>query len=72
MPPVANAELEQSGRRIRTSYFLTVPYSLSELMLRLGSYRNTRFHGHYGKVVSTPTKAQCEIFTAFGINVEHD
>jgi transposase len=42
-------------------------YSLSELMLRLGSYRKTCFSGRYGEVVSTPTKAQREIFTAFGI-----
>jgi transposase len=45
-------------------------YSLSELMLRLGSYRATRFTGSYGQVVSTPTKAQREIFTAFGIEVK--
>jgi transposase len=42
-------------------------YSLSELMLRLGTYRKTRFTGRYGEVVSTPTKAQREIFTAFGL-----
>ena len=42
-------------------------YSLSELMLRLGSYRKTKFSGRYGEVVSVPTKAQREIFTAFGI-----
>ena len=30
-------------------------------MLRLGSYRNTRFSGRYGQVVSTPTKAQREM-----------
>jgi transposase len=42
-------------------------YSLSELMLRLGSYRKTKFSGRYGEVTSTPTKAQREIFTAFGI-----
>jgi transposase len=42
-------------------------YSLRELMLRLGSYRKTRFSGKYGEVVSTPTKAQREIFTAFGL-----
>ncbi|MDR1183285.1 MAG: IS1634 family transposase [Coriobacteriales bacterium] len=46
-------------------------YSLSELMFRLGSYRSTRFSGRYGEVVSTPTKAQREIFTAFGIDVQH-
>jgi transposase len=46
---------------------LSRQYSLSELMLRLGSYRKTRFSGRYGEVVSTPTKAQREIFTAFGI-----
>jgi transposase len=44
-------------------------YSLKELMLRLGSYRRTRFSGRYGEVVSTPTKAQREIFTAFGLEV---
>jgi transposase len=42
-------------------------YSLSELMQRLGSYRKTKFSGRYGEVVSTPTKAQREIFTAFEI-----
>jgi len=44
-------------------------YSIKELMLRLGSYRMTRFSDRYGKVVSTPTKAQREIFTAFGIGI---
>jgi transposase len=44
-------------------------YSLRELMLRLGSYRKTRFSGKYGEVVSTPTKAQREIFAAFGLNI---
>jgi transposase len=48
---------------------LTRHYSLRELMLRLGSYRKTRFKGRYGEVVSTPTKAQREIFTAFGIDI---
>jgi hypothetical protein len=38
-------------------------------MLRLGSYRKTRFSGRYGEVASTPTKAQREIFTAFGIEI---
>ena len=37
------------------------------IMLRLGSYRKTKFSGRYGEVVSVPTKAQREIFTAFGI-----
>lgn len=44
-------------------------YTLKETMLRCGSYRKTRFSGHYGEVVSTPTKAQREIFTAFGLTV---
>jgi transposase len=44
-------------------------YSLRELMLRLGSYRKTRFSGKYGEVVSTPTKAQREIFAAFGLGI---
>jgi transposase len=44
-------------------------YSLSELMLRMGSYRKTRFSGRYGEVISTPTKAQREIFHAFEIEV---
>jgi transposase len=48
---------------------LTRKYSLSELMLRLGSYRKTHFSGRYGDVVSTPTKAQREIFTAFGLKI---
>jgi transposase len=42
-------------------------YSLCELMLRMGSYRKTRFSGRYGEAISTPTKAQREIFHAFGI-----
>jgi hypothetical protein len=46
-------------------------YSLSELMLRLGTYRKTRFSGRYGEVVSTPTKAQREIFTAFGLGANN-
>jgi transposase len=44
-------------------------YSLKELMLRLGSYRKTRFTGRYREVVSTPTKVQRELFTAFGLEV---
>jgi hypothetical protein len=42
-------------------------YSLRELMLRLGSYRKTRFSGKYGVILSTPTKAHREIFFAFAI-----
>jgi transposase len=42
-------------------------YTLSEMMLRLGSYRKTRFSGHYGEVLSTPTKAQRQLFAAFGL-----
>jgi transposase len=42
-------------------------YPLNELMLRLGSYRNTSFPGRYGKVASTPTKTQRAIFLAFGV-----
>ena len=45
-------------------------YSLSETMLRLGSYRKTRISGRYGTVVSTPTKTQREIFKAFGITTQ--
>jgi transposase len=45
-------------------------YSLKALMLRLSSYRKTTFSGRYGHVTSTPTKAQREIFTAFGINIK--
>ncbi|NLH90939.1 MAG: hypothetical protein GX481_00470 [Atopobium sp.] len=44
-------------------------YTLKETMLRLGSYRKTRFSGRYGEVLSTPTKAQREIFTAFGLGI---
>ena len=44
-------------------------YSIRELMLRLGSYRRTRFSDRRGEVVSTPTKAQREIFTAFGLGI---
>jgi transposase len=44
-------------------------YSLNELMMRLGTYRQTSFSGRYGKVVSAPTKAQRTIFKAFGIVV---
>jgi transposase len=43
-------------------------YPLNELMLRLGSYRKTRFPGRYGAVVSAPTKAQRTVFLAFGID----
>jgi hypothetical protein len=43
-------------------------YTLSEVMLRLGTYRKTRFSGHYGEVVSTPTKAQRQLFAAFGLD----
>jgi hypothetical protein len=43
-------------------------YPLSEMMLRLGSFRQTSFSGKHGNVVSAPTKAQREIFTAFGID----
>lgn len=43
-------------------------YPLNELMLRLGSYRKTRFPGRYGAVVSVPTKAQRSIFLAFGVD----
>jgi transposase len=42
-------------------------YSLAEMMMRLGTYRKTRFSDRYGAVVSTPTKAQRSIFRAFGI-----
>ena len=44
-------------------------YSLAELMLRLGTYRQTRFSNRYGAVSSAPTKAQRTIFKAFGIEV---
>jgi transposase len=43
-------------------------YPLSEMMLRLGSFRQTSFSGKHSNVVSAPTKAQREIFTAFGID----
>lgn len=46
---------------------LTSHYSLAEMMMRLGTYRKTSFSGHYGAVVSVPTKAQRAIFAAFGI-----
>jgi len=42
-------------------------YSLNELMMQLGTYRQTTFSGRYGKVLSAPTKAQRTIFLAFGI-----
>jgi hypothetical protein len=42
-------------------------YSLSEAMLRLGSYHKTLFSSRYGDVTSTPTKAQRQLFAAFGI-----
>lgn len=54
-----NVKTDALGRR----------YSLSELMLRLGSYRKTRFSGRYGEVVSTPTRAQRQIFKAFGMDI---
>jgi transposase len=44
-------------------------YSLAELMMRLATYRKTRFSDRYGSVVSTPTKTQRTIFKAFGIEV---
>ena len=44
-------------------------YSLAEMMMRLGTYRKTRFADRYGTVVSAPTKAQRSIFKAFGIEV---
>jgi transposase len=44
-------------------------YSLAELMMRLGTYRQTVFSGRYGKIISTPTKAQRSIFLAYGIEV---
>jgi hypothetical protein len=45
-------------------------YSLAEAMMRLGTYRKTRFPGRYGTVVSVPTRAQRTIFLAFGIKAE--
>jgi len=45
-------------------------YSLNEMMMRLGTYRQTSFSGRYGKVVSVPTKAQRSIFLAFGVDVD--
>jgi transposase len=47
-------------------------YSLAELMMRLATYRKTRFSDRYGSVFSTPTKAQRTIFKAFGIEVPAD
>ena len=44
-------------------------YSLAELMMRLGTYRQTGFSGRYGKVISAPTKAQRSIFLAYGIGL---
>jgi len=44
-------------------------YSLAEMMMRLGTYRKTRFSDRYGAVCSAPTKAQRTIFRAFGIEV---
>ena len=43
-------------------------YPLSELMLRLGSYRKTSFPNRYGAVASAPTKAQRTIFLAFEVD----
>jgi transposase len=45
-------------------------YSLSELMMKLGTYRKTRFSDRYGAVVSAPTKAQRSIFLAFGVGAD--
>jgi hypothetical protein len=43
-------------------------YSLAEMMMmRLGTYRKTRFSGRYGAVMSAQTKAQRAIFRAFRI-----
>jgi hypothetical protein len=44
-------------------------YSLAELMMRLATYRKTRFSERYGAIVSAPTKAQRTIFKAFQIEV---
>jgi transposase len=44
-------------------------YSLAELMMRLGTYRQTRFSDRYGKVVSAPTRAQRSIFKAFDVEL---
>ena len=49
------------------SLFASLQAWESELMMRLGTYRQTSFSGRYGKIVSTPTKAQRTIFLAFGI-----
>jgi len=59
----------ESRKEVPKNDRLSRRYSLKELMLRLGSYRKTRFSGRYGEVTSTPTKAQREIFTAFGIGI---
>jgi hypothetical protein len=42
-------------------------YSLADMMMRLGTYRETTFSDRYGAVFSVPTKAQSSIFRAFGI-----
>ena len=42
-------------------------YTLAETMLRLATHRETQFSRPYGKVTSTPTKAQRAIFTVFDI-----
>lgn len=42
-------------------------YSLAEMMMRLGTYRKTRFSDRYGAVMSAQTKAQRAIFRAFRI-----
>lgn len=45
-------------------------YTLAEMMLRLGTYRETRFHGNQQTIASTPTRAQRTIFTAFNIQTK--
>jgi transposase len=44
-------------------------YSPEEVMMRLGTYRETRFSNRNGTVVSTPTQDQRSIFSAFGIKI---
>ena len=59
----------QNHRNVSKDDRLARHYTQAEIMMRLGTYRKTRFSDRYGVVVSAPAKAQRSIFLAFGIEV---